>query len=382
MTKGAARQKRSRSFGDKLFGRVSWSSTTTATSTSIPSVVDSNPYGIKVLYTAPTVDPVADVIFIHGIKGHREHTWSQGADGQEPWPQTLLPLRIPNVRILTFGYDANPIAWRVSVSVNRIGDHSNNLLGAIAMHRQDNKSSSTRPIIFVAHSLGGLVCKDALLSSRSSADERIRRIYECTSGIIFLGTPHSGASLATVAHRLARLLALTTLPKSNLRILRVLEKDSEVLARIQADFYALLQTPRQRRSDGMLLKPLTVSCFHEELKYPGLGEVIVPADSAVLHGYGPGLGIHAHHKDIARFGDENAPGFESVVGELQRLINEIGIITDSSKEPDAGPSGKEGDAKTGRQQLYGGIEIWGNVIKSNVVSGNQTVHGDLKFGGG
>ncbi|KAK4207664.1 hypothetical protein QBC37DRAFT_298226 [Rhypophila decipiens] len=372
MTITTSPTKRTSSF-EKLIGRLSPSSTFNDKTTSKPTT-DSNPYGIKVLYNPS--DPIADVIFVHGIKGHREQTWSQGSGGP-PWPQTLLPLRMPDIRIMTFGYDANPIAWRASVSVNRIGDHSKNLLAALARHRQDKQCSAHRPIIFVAHSLGGLVCKDALLTSRSSADERLRRIYECTRGILFLGTPHTGASLATAAHRLARVLSLTT-PKSNLRILRVLEKDSEVLARIQTEFYTILQT-----------RPaLHVSCFYEELKYPGLGDVIVSTDSAVLPGY-TGIGIHAHHRDMARFETEDSPGFDAVVGELQQLVNELAASVSNSAAFVNGETGGASNRSasglpskvTSRMYGDGGIEIWGDVIKSNVVNGNQIVHGDLTFNG-
>jgi protein SERAC1 len=47
-----------------------------------------------------------------------------------PWPQTLLPYKVPNARVLTFGYDANVMDWRGIVSKNRIGNHAMKLLTA------------------------------------------------------------------------------------------------------------------------------------------------------------------------------------------------------------------------------------------------------------
>jgi protein SERAC1 len=87
-----------------------------------------------------------------------------------------------------------------------------------------------------------------------------------TRGIIFLATPHSGSGLVSVAERLVRLLGTMTI--TNMRIIRVLRKDSEILARIQSDFYSLL---RCRDTDG--LAQIEITCFYEELPMPGIGEV-------------------------------------------------------------------------------------------------------------
>ena len=56
----------------------------------------------------------------------------------DPWPQTLLPAEVSNARILTFGYDAYVADWRGMVAQNRIGNHSMNLLTAVATYREDD----------------------------------------------------------------------------------------------------------------------------------------------------------------------------------------------------------------------------------------------------
>jgi hypothetical protein len=54
---------------------------------------------------------------------------------------------------------------------------------------------SSRPLLFVAHSLGGIIIKEALRRSRGciSFQSHLHSIYEFTSGIIFFGTPHGSA---------------------------------------------------------------------------------------------------------------------------------------------------------------------------------------------
>jgi hypothetical protein len=106
--------------------------------------------------------------FVHGLCGHRRNTWTK--DGV-CWPEELLSKEqtLSHVRILTFGYDANVN------SLNSLFEHSINLLNELSLERRQDavciyylcrcnkiitESQRDRPIIFVAHSLGGLVVKD------------------------------------------------------------------------------------------------------------------------------------------------------------------------------------------------------------------------------
>ena len=74
---------------------------------------------------------------MHGLTGDREKTWKT-KNAITSWPQTLLPSKVPDARILTFGYDAYVTDWRGMVSKNRIGNHAMNLLAAVATYREDD----------------------------------------------------------------------------------------------------------------------------------------------------------------------------------------------------------------------------------------------------
>ena len=104
-----------------------------------------------------------------------------------------LPQFIPNARILTYGYDAYVARSCSPVSRTRVSDHAKDFLTALAHNRSENPE---RPLIFVAHSLGGIVCKDALLLSKNSRESHLRSVSDSTFAIAFMGTPHSGSSLA------------------------------------------------------------------------------------------------------------------------------------------------------------------------------------------
>jgi triacylglycerol esterase/lipase EstA (alpha/beta hydrolase family) len=149
------------------------------------------PDGIKVLHDCANAS--VDICFVHGLTGDREGTWT--ADGQtDPWPKALLPSRLQQSRVLTFGYDAYVVRGSVASS-NRLSDHASSLLNKLTSNRESCDATS-RPLVFVAHSLGGLVCKKAFLLSQNSAEDHLRDIFDSVRGIVFLGTPHKGAWLA------------------------------------------------------------------------------------------------------------------------------------------------------------------------------------------
>ena len=53
-------------------------------------------------------------------------------------------------------------------------------------------------VIFIGHSLGGLMIKAALDYSERSANPAERRLVERCAGVAFLGTPHGGSGLISL----------------------------------------------------------------------------------------------------------------------------------------------------------------------------------------
>ena len=75
------------------------------------------------------------------------------------WPQDLLPQAIPDCRIASWGYNVDLRVSRGSTSTATVFDHARTLLSDLADVRV-TEDERKRPIIFVAHSLGGIVVKD------------------------------------------------------------------------------------------------------------------------------------------------------------------------------------------------------------------------------
>lgn len=261
------------------------------------------PNGIKVWVPCP--DAVIDICFVHGLTGDREATWT--ADGQpQPWPQALLPSRLKRARILTFGYDAYIVRKGVASS-NRLIDHATNLMADLASDREKCNATS-RPLIFVAHSLGGLVCKKALQLSHNTADAHHRDIFESFKGVVFMGTPHKGAWIASWAKIPASAFGFVKSTQTSL--LGALQSSNQLLESIQIDFLNLV---RRKREEG---PGPEISCFFEEYPIIGIG-MIVSKDSAVLEGYEQGS-IATNHRNMVKFATEEDNGFERVLRHLSR----------------------------------------------------------------
>ena len=266
------------------------------------------PDGVEVLYDSPSAD--FDICFIHGLTGDRRTTWTPDQQSA-PWPQALLPSQISRARVLTYGYDAYIVRKSVASS-NRLIDHATNLLHDLVADRA-SCNAPLRPLVFVAHSMGGLVCKKAILLSRNNPEPHLRSIFTCTKGITFMGTPHKGSWMAEWAG--ISTASLGFVKSTNRSLLAVLETDSQMLESLQVDFLAML---RELREGG---RRLEVTSFYEELPLPVAGKV-VSKESATLDGYNS-ISIHANHRNMAKFGSPDENGYKRLLAELQRWVSQV-----------------------------------------------------------
>ena len=128
-----------------------------ATSTTRPT----EKYGMFTFVRQPrALEDGVDIIAVHGLGGHYKKTWTfkhlNANEGTScNWLKYLLPQKVPNARIMSFGYNA---AVTGSRSVSNISDFGLQLLRWVLLQRS-SKQEKCRPLIFVCHSLGGIVLK-------------------------------------------------------------------------------------------------------------------------------------------------------------------------------------------------------------------------------
>lgn len=97
------------------------------------------------------------IVAVHGLGGHWRTTWT-GASGKL-WLKDFLPSQLNEAgiksRIVSYGYDSNTVFTK---AVTDIDDAAAMLLDRLDGERQSD-SEKTRPLVFIAHSLGGIVTK-------------------------------------------------------------------------------------------------------------------------------------------------------------------------------------------------------------------------------
>lgn len=100
-------------------------------------------FGLTQIYT-PREDPTIDIVFVHGLNGHPQASWTSKNTGCF-WPVDLLPdiLAAQRPRILTYGYNANVTAFTDGASRDSIVSHAETLASSLAA----NRSVSYHPLV-------------------------------------------------------------------------------------------------------------------------------------------------------------------------------------------------------------------------------------------
>ncbi|RMZ83337.1 hypothetical protein DV737_g1743, partial [Chaetothyriales sp. CBS 132003] len=290
----------------------------------VPLAQRVNQFGLTEVFSHP--DPQVDIVLVHGLNGGAYSTWATHKP-EVFWPVDLLPrtLEEQRCRILTYGFDANVTAFTDGTSKDKIHNHAEHLVSRLVANRNVSgfisfalKKALERPIIFICHSLGGLVVKRALIHSRAARHqnlERLRSVYVATYGILFLGTPHTGSDLAKWGSLLER-ISSAMLPKkffdSSPQLVNALKTQNETLQNINRLFTEIHER-------------FHIYFFHEgkPMDLKGSREFVVDETSAAPEVPGvERMVIERDHSHMCKFEDENAPGFDVLAEAVMRYADE------------------------------------------------------------
>ncbi|KAI1459895.1 hypothetical protein F4805DRAFT_35254 [Annulohypoxylon moriforme] len=247
-----------------------------------------------------------DIVAVHGLnfkneKNHAQQTWTKSG---KLWLRDFLPLNLKQpTRVMLFAYDANPA---INATCINLDDHADILLRWLKNRRVD---SQRRPLVFICHSLGGLVAKQALVQAQLNSE--YASIFDAACLLVFFATPHQGSEKAELGDLVATLVRTATGNVKN-DLLEALKRNSREAIR------------RFEQARHLPDKCYVISFF--EGKPYGSHGIIVDKRSAALNLPGPReqiIGLQADHSTICKFDSENLACqlvIGTIVGEIRKAL--------------------------------------------------------------
>ncbi|KAL6695503.1 hypothetical protein J3F84DRAFT_374542 [Trichoderma pleuroticola] len=164
---------------------------------------------IEVLYNGradkDSID--VDIIAVHGLGSNVDWSWtwrdtSTGSTVHWLRDTYMLPSIVPNARIMAYNYDSK---WNWDAPKTRLELCGEDLIICLHSFRQ-REGVQDRPILFIGHSLGGLVIEYGLLHAKSTP--QYKSLLDYSIGFISLGTPFRGSQMQGLAKTAARFLSM------------------------------------------------------------------------------------------------------------------------------------------------------------------------------
>ncbi|KAF2834612.1 hypothetical protein M501DRAFT_943685, partial [Patellaria atrata CBS 101060] len=220
------------------------------------------------------------------------------------WLKDLLPSRLPNpARVMLFGYNASPAVGAGAVNLK---DYAEKLLISLTIKRAEKP---TRPIVFICHSMGGLVVKQ-VRRKHAKLNVDYKYIAESTRLLVFFSTPHRGGNYATVGEFVVALFRTASNgPKNDL--ITLLKRESQGATNLH------------EMSRHMAGNKLLMISFYEENTTKLFGRQIVDKSSATLNLPGnieTQVPIAADHSTICKFSSYQDRDCELVISTIARQL--------------------------------------------------------------
>ncbi|KAJ1323474.1 adenosylhomocysteine nucleosidase [Microdochium nivale] len=156
-------------------------------------LIDTHFKGLTVLNDVPPVEHRFDCIVLPGLARHPLLSWHGGQGGDAfNWVRDALPLFLPGVRVFLYGFGSELTnASFVDATVA-----STEALMSI-LEEDGFSAPTTKPMLFIAHSLGGLVLK-RLFVALAGGNERASFMLSMVHAAIFFGTPSTAWPVSNI----------------------------------------------------------------------------------------------------------------------------------------------------------------------------------------
>ncbi|KAL6896361.1 hypothetical protein GGI43DRAFT_385900 [Trichoderma evansii] len=226
-----------------------------------------------------------DIIAVSGLSSHPFGSW-KARGGTYMWLRDELAKTADKARVLLYGYDTSLVN---SESFQDIGDIATRLssdVNAMRSRRSAQDVLVPTPVVFIAHSLGGLVVKEA---------NHFLSIY----GLLLFGVPNGGIKTEYWMPIVDR--------KPNRSLITSLEPDAYYLRNLQDNFNRVFCFPDARVISVYETKKSATTKEEStgQWKLTGPSDILVTRNSAighysdqVQHNY---IAFNRNHSDLPKF---------------------------------------------------------------------------------
>jgi pimeloyl-ACP methyl ester carboxylesterase len=246
---------------------------------------------------APSQSAERLIVFVHGVLGGAATSW--GTEEQNTsWPAALAE----DARFIAFDIYLMSYLTPLLRSASNIYETSLEQLGLLEHQHVFDRYNE---IQFIAHSMGGLVVKNMLVTLRARSElEKLRRVRSVT----FLGTPAQGAPDATFAVFFSSNPQFRGMEPAHL---------NEAIQMLEDDWRRLLQA----RGRGHARFP-RVHCAYETLPMIGIG-LLVPREMASSDCDGDLQPMALNHSQMAKLIRTNVNPYLWTMGRIAAVAKEL-----------------------------------------------------------
>ncbi|XP_065881325.1 uncharacterized protein [Euphorbia lathyris] len=233
------------------------------------------------------VSPQLDVVFVHGLRGGPYKSWRLSENKVSTksglvekideeagklgtfWPAEWLSNDLPQVRMFTIKYKTNLTQW--SGATLPLQEVSSKLLEKLVTAGIGN-----RPVVFVTHSMGGLVVKQMLHKARAENNDNL---VNNTVGIVFYSCPHFGSKLADMPWRMGLVLrpapTIGELRSGSPKLVELNDFIRQLYKKRLVKVLSFCETKVTPIVEGYGGWALRMEIVPIESAYPGFGELVV-----------------------------------------------------------------------------------------------------------
>ncbi|KAI1321681.1 hypothetical protein F5Y16DRAFT_416784 [Xylariaceae sp. FL0255] len=255
-----------------------------------------------------------DCIAISGLSSHPFGSWQpRSTDKTFMWIRDALPKHVPGIRTILYGYETNLLK---SQSFENITDLSKRLIDLLTTYGWDTQLA--KPVCFLAHSLGGLVLRDALQQLSSHQSEAYDNLLQNIRGSVYFGVPNWGMKQESFRQIVK--------DRPNNSLIEDIGRGSDYLRELNRNLSksAACQHLKQFWAYETLESPTVIKTSDGSISRDGPPVVLVSRDSATLGQTEPNdftFPIKANHSDMVKFGRES-PDYEIVVSKLRKIMED------------------------------------------------------------